>query len=110
MHSTVYNVLRGGQKGEDAMEALNVLEQKVNMLVEKYKQSEATIHELRHELDQVKEEKHKLENKLEQAENQLLSQYQNSEQLDEERQQAKQMVDELIYNIDNVMHEDSQNG
>jgi len=92
------------------MEALNVLEQKINELIEKHKHHQATIRELRHEVAQIKEEKQKLEHKLEQAENQLLSQYQSSEELDEERKRAKSMVDELITNIDNVIHEDAQHG
>jgi len=88
------------------MEALQTLEKKVQALIEQHQKNCATIEELRQEVSQAKEEKQRVEQKLEQVENQLLSQYQS----DEDREQAKHMVDELIKNIDSVIHEDAQNG
>jgi len=89
------------------MEALNVLEEKVQAFIEKHKKNCSLIQELREEVAQLKDDKHKLEHKLEQVEHQLLVQYQNSEEQDEERNQEKQVVDSLIHHIDTAMQEDT---
>jgi len=78
------------------MDLLNILEEKIALLVHRIK-------ELESEKAQLIEEKEQLAAKLEAMENSMLSDIKRIEELDQEKALTKMVVDDLIKNIDSLV-------
>lgn len=90
------------------MDALNVLEQKIAMLIESKKQDLSTIKDLQSAVAQLQEENKQLKDQLEKVEHSLLTGHQNVEELHQERALTKMVLDDLIKSIDVLVEQDLQ--